>query len=542
MAVRARIQSYPSAAGAAPAGDSCGDSAAPPRLPGGAINPCGRIAPLDTTLTQAQGRRDAAGLPALLATGALVWTLAAWLSRGNLDVAGDMVENYAWGIEWQAGYSKHPPLFAWIVAAWFSVLPRTDLAYFALSALNVALGLLGVAALARRFLSERGAAFAALALAVSPLYTGLAIKFNANAVQLSLWPWTAFFFVAYMQTGARRFAAACGAFAALALLGKYFSVVLILALCLAAAAVPAFRQRLRGAGPWLAIAAGLLVLTPHLLWMFDHQFSTLRFASQRSAGELLPALLRLLNYTVAQVGYLLPSAVFLLWAVAPAQRRQAVRLMLRTPLRPSLHPPLWWLAFAPMIVVAALAVGLRAPMASVWGMAQWFAVTALWLAVFERHGIAPRWDWLRRALPVLWGLVIVGAVALGVHDARRGTALASEPRAELAQAVHRLWREQTQRPLVWVGGPQEQAASIVFYGPAGAHWWNLAAPAATPWFSDADLQRDGSVLVCPQADDACQRQAQDRATAPPVELVLHKRAWGIDLPAHRYSIDLILPK
>ncbi len=511
------------------------------RRPGGAVDPCGRIARLDTTLTQAPGRRFAPGLPALLATGALVWTLAAWLSRGNLDFAGDMVENYAWGIEWQGGYSKHPPLFAWIAAAWFSVLPRSDLAYFALSALNAALGLLGVAALARRYLSDQGAAFAALALGVSPLYTGLAIKFNANAVLLSLWPWTAYFFVAYMQTGARRFAAACGAFAALSMLGKYFSGVLILALCLAAVAVPAFRRRLQGAGPWLAIATGLLVLTPHLLWMIDHQFSSLRFASQRSNGQLLPALLRLLNYTVAQVGYLLPSAIFLLWSVAPARRREALRLIWRALLRPNLHPPLWWLAFAPMIAVAAIAVALRAPMASVWGMAQWFAVTALWLAVFERHGIAPRWDWLRRAMPVVWGLVIAGSLVLGYHDARRGTALASEPRAELAQAVHQLWREQTGRPLVWVGGPQEQAASIVFYGPAGAHWWNLAAPGATPWFSDADLRRDGSVLVCAQADVDCERQAQAHVAAPPVIINIHKRAWGFDLPAHRYRVYLILP-
>ena len=152
-------------------------------------------------------------LLALLPVHAVVWTLAAWLSRGNLDTPGDMAENYVWGIEWQGGYAKHPPLFGWITAAWFSIAPHTDLAYFGLSALNTLIGLLGIVALARRFLPWRLAIVAGLAMAVSPLYTNLAIKFNANAVLLSVWPWTAYFFVRFMQSGARRWAFALGVFA-----------------------------------------------------------------------------------------------------------------------------------------------------------------------------------------------------------------------------------------------------------------------------------------------------------------------------------------
>lgn len=477
----------------------------------------------------------------ILGLGALVWTLAAWFSRGNLDVAGDMVENYAWGIEWQAGYSKHPPLFAWITAAWFRMLPRTDLAYFALSALNAGVGLLGVAALARRFLSAEGAVFAALALAVSPLYTSLAIKFNANAVQLSVWPWTAYFFVVYMQTGRLRQAAACGALAALALLGKYFSAVLVLALVLVACAVPSWRQRLRGMGPWLALAAGVAVISPHVLWMFDHQFSTLQFASQRMEGERVTALLRLLNYMVAQVAYLLPSAVFLIWSLPPQRRREGTSLILRTCVRPSLHRELWWLAFAPMIVIASLAAIKRVPMASVWGMAQWFAITTLWLAVLGRHDIVPRTQWLRRAVPAYWVVVLALSLVIGYFDARRDGEGAADPRAELAQAARSLWQERTGRPLKLVGGPQEEAMSIAFYGSDKTRWWNPAAPATTPWIGAEDLRREGSLLVCPAEDGDCQHHAGKYVAAVPIEITVQKRAWGMDLPPRRYRLYLLMP-
>lgn len=478
----------------------------------------------------------ALNLPALLAIQAVVWTLAAWVSRGNLDPAGDMVESYVWGIEWQAGYAKHPPLFAWISAAWFSLMPRADWAYFLLSALNAGVGLLGVGALARRFLPADAAAIAALGLAVSPLYTGLAIKFNANAVLLSLWPWAAYHFVAYVQEGRRRHAAACGGLVALALLGKYFSVVLALALVLVLVAVPAWRSRLRGAGPWIAVLVGAMVLAPHMAWLFEHQFLTLRYASQRSDGNLGAALLRLLNYSVAQVGYLLPSVLLLVCAVRSGQRREALVLMLRCLVRPALHRELWWLALAPMFVIGAIAALARTPMAAVWGMAQWFAVTALWLAVLGRRGIAPRAGWLRRAMPVYWLGVLLVAVATGYFDARSDSATAVEPRAELAHTAHAMWRERRGGDLPLVGGSGVESMSIAFYAPGKTRWWSPSSPETTPWITGADWRRLGGLIVCNDDDSPCQRTALGLGATAPVSVTLRKQAWGLLLPARRYFL------
>jgi 4-amino-4-deoxy-L-arabinose transferase-like glycosyltransferase len=472
---------------------------------------------------------------------AAVWTLAAWLSRGNLDLAGDMVENYVWGIEWQAGYAKHPPLFAWVTAAWFSVMPRAEWAYYALSALNAALGLAGVAALAARFVTRERAVVAALVLAVSPLYTGLAIKFNANAVLLAVWPWAASFFVAHMQEGRLRDAAACGALTALALLGKYFSVVLALAFVLAAVAVPAWRARLRGAGPWVALGAAALVLAPHLAWLAEHQFLTLRYASQRSDGQFGAGLLRLLNYSAAQVGYLLPGALLLVWAAAPGRRREAAVAMLRSLVQPAQQTALWWLAFAPMLVIAVIAVLARTPMASVWGMAQWFALPALWLAALNASGLAPRADALRRALIVYWVTVPLLAAGVGYVDARRAAPAAAEPRAELAHAVHRLWREHAHRPLAITAGDDPLTRSLGFYSDARTRWWNPIAPVTTPWLTHADWQREGGVMVCADADRACNDAAQRLVATAPTPLAVRKQAWGMALPEYRYRVYLQPP-
>src|ERR1700724_2510639 len=47
----------------------------------------------------------------------------------------DTTEAWAWGKEFQLGYAKHPPMSAWLTGVWFTVLPRSDWAFYLLSTL-----------------------------------------------------------------------------------------------------------------------------------------------------------------------------------------------------------------------------------------------------------------------------------------------------------------------------------------------------------------------------------------------------------------------
>lgn len=490
--------------------------------------------------TAAATPRDGWRLIALLPLHAVVWTLAAWLSRGNLDTQGDMIENYAWGIEWQAGYAKHPPLFAWITAAWFRVFPHTDVAYFALSAVNAMVGLLGIGALAGRFLPRRVAIVAGLAMAVSPLYSTLAIKFNANAVQLSVWPWAAYFFVRFMQTGGWRSAVALGVLAAAAILGKYFSVVLLATLVLASLARPAWRARLASWPSLIVVGAGSVVLMPHVYWVFTHHFMTFGYAENRTGGALMPAIGRFGIYTLAQIGYLLPSALFVV-LLASGQRRAAAKLIARSYVTPKLYPDLWWLALGPLIVVGAISVAARTQMASVWGMAQWFALVPLWLVVLQRSGVALQPRLATRVLLVYWVLVLAGAALTGYEGMRRNTDDAAEPRAELAAAANVVWRQQTGRErIAIVAGTDHEAQSIAFYSGAPTRYWDMFDPQTTPWLSSDDVRREGALIACPHDDGRCIDAAAAFSHAQPLALEVRKHAWGRTLPARQYVL-FVLP-
>lgn len=497
--------------------------------------------PVSNRRSQAHAAPDTSRLIWLLPVHAVVWAFAAWLSRGNLDTQGDMLENYVWGIEWQAGYAKHPPLFAWITAAWFRVLPHTDLAYFALSSLNAMAGLLGIVALAGRFLPRGLAIVAGLAMAVSPLYSNLAIKFNANAVLLSVWPWTAYFFVRFMQTGGWRSALTLGALAGAAVLGKYFSVVLVVTLLVAALARPAWRARLLDWRSLLVVIAGVVVLLPHVHWLVVNHFPTFGYAEERTGGTLPAAVVRFGIYTLAQLGYLLPSFGFVLLLVA-SKRQQAAKLMAQSYVRPSLYPDLWWLALGPLIVVGVIAILTKTQMASVWGMAEWFALVPLWLAVLTRANVSCAPQRAIRALCIYWLIVLVASAAVGYINARRNTDDAAEPRVELAAAVHALWHARTGQELAIAAGSVHEAQSTVFYSDGRTRFWDISKPRTTPWLTADDLVRQGGVLICPSGDTTCLAASAALSRAQPLYIKVRKKAWAMTLPARSYALFLMLPQ
>jgi 4-amino-4-deoxy-L-arabinose transferase-like glycosyltransferase len=487
--------------------------------------------------------RDATRVGWLLSAHALVWTVAAWLAWANLDRQGDMAENYVWGIEWQAGYAKHPPLFAWITAAWFQVFPHSNIAYFALSAVNAMVGLHGIIALAGRFLPRRLAVVAGIAMALSPLYSNLAIKFNANAVLLSVWPWVAYYFVRYMQTGGWRSALALGALAGAAMLGKYFSVVLLLALFVCALLRPAWRTRLGCRTSLWVLAGGVVVVLPHLHWLVANHFPTLQYAEERVGGTRSVALMRFGVYSLAQLAYLLPSFIVVCLLVSK-NRLQAARQMVSSTVRPSQSADLWCLAFCPLLVVGVIAVVAKTEMASVWGMAQWFAIVPLWLATIDRAGIAMR---LERLLPLLigyWFIVLAATATVGYVGAVRNARDAAMPSAELAAAAVTFWQAHAGQgqAIPIVAGEVHAAEAIAFYSGRTTRYWDMRNPVITPWLTVEEVKQKGVLIVCRPEDAHCLSRAKTLSGLEPDTVEVQEQRWGKISPARQYLMFPMLPQ
>jgi 4-amino-4-deoxy-L-arabinose transferase-like glycosyltransferase len=126
----------------------------------------------------------------------------------------------------------------WVARLWTLVFPLTDWSFQLLSMTNAAVALWAVDLIARRFVRGDSRAVILLLLMLLPAYQFHAQRFNANTVLLAIWPLATYCFLRSYETRAVGWAAATGVLAALAMLGKYYSIFLIGSFALAAIVHP----------------------------------------------------------------------------------------------------------------------------------------------------------------------------------------------------------------------------------------------------------------------------------------------------------------
>ena len=100
------------------------------------------IAPVDrlTAALSDPSRRERTVIGVLFVYVA-IWTIYGVLSKASHDVHPDMAEVVTWARELALGYPKHPPLSAWLAAAWFALFPAADWAFYLLAMLMAGLAL-----------------------------------------------------------------------------------------------------------------------------------------------------------------------------------------------------------------------------------------------------------------------------------------------------------------------------------------------------------------------------------------------------------------
>jgi 4-amino-4-deoxy-L-arabinose transferase-like glycosyltransferase len=139
-------------------------------------------------------RRERTVIVALIAYVA-VWTLYGVLAKAGQDLHSDMLEMLVWSRELALGYPKHPPLAAWLVAAWFAVFPVADWSFYLLSMTVAGVALWIIWRLAGDYLDGEKRALALVLMTFVPFFNFHALKFNANTVLLPLWAATTLCFL-----------------------------------------------------------------------------------------------------------------------------------------------------------------------------------------------------------------------------------------------------------------------------------------------------------------------------------------------------------
>ncbi len=449
----------------------------------------------------------------LLGVFVVAWTAFHTLVFAPTGLHTDLTEVFSWSRHPAAGYYKHPPLSALICAAWFAIFPSADGAFYLLAMVNAAAGLFFIDLIARRYVPDAKRPMVLLLLLLTPFYQFIGNKFNANAVLLSTWPLAVYCFLRAFESRTVMWSMAAGLAAALAMLGKYYSIYLIAGIVIGALTHPQAGRYLKSPSPWISAAVGALALAPHAEWLWRTGFQPFGYAyvvhGQPSA---LTVFTGVAGYLAGAVGYvLLPLAIYAV-IVSPSRKQFLDTLWPRDGDRRMLTVMLAVFLLLPALTAPLL----RIELTSLWTMQSWFLLPVILLA-------APSAKFARSAaLRCAGGLLIFTILAVALVAPALAWINFSRPDRDdrgyskmLSEEATKTWHARVGRPLTIVLGDNNLAASVEFYSPDHPDAVAFFALKTTPWVTPERMQTEGFAAVCNATDAGCLSQANELASTNP---------------------------
>src|SRR6195952_2535080 len=406
----------------------------------------------------------------------VLWTLILANLKAAQDVHMDVAEAFAWGQKFQFGYGKHPPLAGWIAGLWFKLFPVADWWAVARARAPLACGLVVCWVVALRVVDRRRAFFTVVMLALYPVFNFKGFKYNPDLLQLVTLPLVV---LAYLHAFEKRDVKSglwLGLAGALALMTKYWVLTMIGALGLAALIHPARMLFLCSPAPWVAIAALVLAMTPHLWWLREVDFVPLTYAGDVYGLESRAQNIQLaLGYIGHNLGLLAaPVALAALALCWPARWRTPLAFVTRawspgvnTSVNLSQALNIW-------IIQAVVAIGpplgaliFTVYMKTDWGISLFFltplalvAIPALRVRKIALFHIAA--VWLVITLAALGASPLIAAYEIGRNPNASNTYAS---RSSLARELTEAWRARFTTRWAVVAGTTEIGEPMTFYSP-----------------------------------------------------------------------------
>jgi len=374
-----------------------------------------------------------------------------------------------------------------------------------------------------------------------PFFNFHALKYNANTVMMPLWAFATWTFLRSFETRKVSWAALAGVAAAAAMLGKYWSVLLLLGLGLAALADRRRAAYFRSPAPFVTIAVGLVALAPHLAWIWAHDFATFAYATSTHPGTFAEALASGAYYVAGAFAYAGAPIGLALVAVRPSRAALADTLWPATPER-----RLAYLSFVlPFLLPALAAAATQSVIVSLWGIG---GMTLLPVVLFASPRVALMPAMARRIVAVAIAVPVIAVAVSPVISAvilRQGVPNRATHYRGLALEVERLWHETTGKPLKIVGSYDNLVYGTVFYFADRPTTQEIVSPRLTPWVDDARIARDGIALYCPVGQDDCLRALDARlARNPPArraEVSVARTYLGYTDAPDRFVVAIVPP-
>ena len=249
----------------------------------------------------------------------IIWTIVPSLTNKNLPL--DTIEALAWGSNLDWGFNKHPPMSAFFPEVFFKIFGAQDWAFYLLSQIFVLIAFYFVFKLSFEVLRNiKLSLISVLLLESIYFYNFTTPEFNVNVCQLPFWSLVVYFTWKIYETKEIKFSDCffIGLFAAIGFLSKYLFIYLLLAIIfLFTHSIFVKKIKKFDFKYLITIEVFLVLLVPHLIWLFNNDFITINYGLKRTGlegSEIFDHFKYPLIFLLKQLGILVPFffLVFLL--------------------------------------------------------------------------------------------------------------------------------------------------------------------------------------------------------------------------------------
>tara|TARA_B110000240_G_scaffold133476_1_gene148189 strand:- start:2056 stop:3429 length:1374 start_codon:yes stop_codon:yes gene_type:complete len=237
----------------------------------------------------------------------IVWTLVPSVSNVNLPL--DTIEALAWGSNLDWGFNKHPPFSAFAVELFYQLFGNQDWVYYLLSQIFVITAFFAVFKLSDEFFKDKNLALiSVLLLEGIYFYNFTTPEFNVNISQLPFWAFSIYFTWRCIKFDKAIDYIFLGLFIGLGILSKYLFIYLVLGIKFLFIYLIVKGKKINFSHLFIAGFITLLILSPHLIWLIENNYTTITYGLQRTGGigNLLDHTIFPLIFLSKQVAILVP--------------------------------------------------------------------------------------------------------------------------------------------------------------------------------------------------------------------------------------------
>ena len=454
----------------------------------------------------------------------------------RLSLPMDTQEAIVWGKYCLWGTTKHPPFSGWLAYDFYKLLGSWDGALYILSQLCTACGIFYIYKLARCFFDESKAAMAAMLQFGIIYYHFSAVEFNVNVLSVALWPMCAYYFwQAYTKNKLSDWLL-FGLLVGINVLNKYVSAMLFASLVIFVFADKGVWRLLKNIKAYLAFIFALLIIAPHLWWMYQTDFETLNYFASRSGGGssvwwghlAYPLKFLLAQLLFAAAMLLTYFALYSKNAAEKSEQNRSEKLFVAIN------------AVAPLCLFALTSVISGNALKSMWG----FPCLFMWgiaLVYFYPLNVS---DALQRKLPLIMGIWIsLFALGYGIQ-----CLLTTSPRfttnvKEFARLMEQKWRKHTGKPLEYVGSNVWYADILALYGSKEIKPMIWMKPKSNPWFDADDFKQKGALIIANNEDEYNHyREMYGKDITPPQKMTVEFKNYFAKTKVKEVLYGFYLPK